>query len=247
MDPAAALAASSDAMAVDIAPAPQPVAECDTLIFAVDPGLRNIGLYAAAIALDAVPLPEETPLDVALVDGETKDRIASIVCARARQILAAVRPRAALVLYESQTFSAGGARIGGDNPDRCGRIVAALELAIEMAGVPPGAIETRGLRLANVRGATRPQLKALRRAVVCEKRPAVWDMIVRAQPKAADQDHLCDAVCMVMQELTRRRKEYTAAARAAARANVKGGVGGGQKVRGRDTARPAAKPRISIL
>ena len=229
------------------APAPAPVAvrECDTLVLAVDPGLRNIGLYAAAAKLNEVPLPEETPLDVALIDGETEDGIAFAVCARARNILAAVRPQNALVLYETQTVAAGGARHGGHNLDRCGRIVAALLLACELSGVPADRIHSRGIRLMAPKGLTRPQLKKLRRAVVGEKRPAVWDMIVRAQPRAEDQDHLCDAVCMLMQDFVRRRKEHTTAVRADARASAKKGGSGG--VRGRDTARPQPKAKVTIL
>lgn len=240
--PATAMAAEDLA-----APAPVAVCECDTLVLAVDPGLRHIGLYAAAAKLDDALLPEETPLDVVLIDGQSADALASIVCARARDILVAVRPRNALVLYEAQTFSGpGGARIGGQNPDLCGRIVAGLLIAIELSGVPRDAVHSRGMRLASVRGATRPQLKALRRSIVCERRPAVWDMIVRAQPKPADQDHLCDAVCMVMQELARRRKERTTAARAEARASAKQAAGGGVRVRGRDTARPPVRGKKPI-
>lgn len=228
------------------APAPPAVSvrACDTLIFAVDPGLRNIGLYAAAAALDALPLPEETPLHVELIDGQTEDGVVFAVTDAARRICAAVRPKNALVLYEAQTVAAGGARVGGHNLDRCGRIVAALMIAIELSGVPHDCISTRGLRLAAPRGIARKDLKALRRAVVGEKRPVVWNMIVSAQPKAADQDHLCDAVCMMMQDLARRRKEHTQSVRAAVRASA------GGKVRGRDTARPApsrAKPKVTIL
>lgn len=227
---------------VDAPPAVS-VLECDTLIAAVDPGLHNIGLYAAAAALDLRPLPEETPLDVALIDGVTEDGMVFVVCDKARQICAAVRPRRALILYEEQTVAAGGARIGGHNPQRCGRIVAALELAIQMSGVPAESIETRGMRLTSPRGIDRKTLKGLRRGAVREKRPGVWAMIEKAYPKSVDQDHMCDAVCLVMQDLKRQRDAHAAAERAAAKAVAP------KSVRGRDTARPPrqTKPKITIL
>lgn len=238
VEPAAAAMVDVDA------PPAVSVLECDTLILAVDPGLRNIGLYAAAAALASHPIPEETPLDVALIDGVTEDGIVFAVCNKARQICAAVRPRNALVLFETQTVAAGGARHGGHNLDRCGRIVASLMIALELSGVPHGAIVTRGMRLSAPRGFDRGPLKALRRSTVRQSRPGVWAMIEKAYPKAVDQDHMCDAVCLVMQDLKRQRDAYATAMRAAAKAAAPKGV------RGRDTARPSArptKPKITLL